>query len=107
MRDSATAEGWFVECGDESLAPFLRVGFARVGGDYRPPPVGTRARAACGPERLHLMHKPFGACPAPAGPSRSHVLDGVAAILRHVYRVASPRRHACYRRLAASLESAC
>ena len=105
MRDSASVDRWFVECGDESLVPFLRVGFARVGGDYRPPALDTSE--ARSPERLHLLHKRFGQTFGDPGPSRAFVLDSVAAILRHVYRVARPRSHACYRRLAASLEASC
>lgn len=110
MRDSAAAEGWFVECADDSAAAFLRVGFERVGGDYRPPPVGLPARAARGPsarpESLQLLYKRFGRCGAGV-PAPACVLECVAAILRHVYEVAAPRRHPCYRRLAASLEPAC
>ncbi len=105
IRDSTSADRWFVECGDESLAPFLRVGFSHVGGDYRPPTPDTGASR--GAERLHLLHKPFGQPFGDPGPSRAFVLDCVAAILRHVYRVASPRRHACYRRMAASLGVPC
>ncbi len=107
LRDGAGADGWFVECGDASLEPFLHVGFARIAGDYRPPRVGAGAAAAGAAERLHLLHRPFGQPFGHARPSRAFVLDSVAAILRHVYRVADPRRHACYRRLAASLEAAC
>ncbi len=105
MRDGAGADGWFVECGDESLAPLRRAGFAPVGGDYRPPAVGADGNG--GVERLHLLHKPFGQTADRPALSRAFVLDCVAAILRHVYRVSGPRRHACYRRFAASLEAAC
>src|SRR5690606_13801289 len=107
MRDSDGAEGWFVECADEALAPFLRVRFAPGRGDYRAPPVGPRTASVDRPERLHLLHKPFGAVHERPLLPRAFVLDGLAAILRHVYLVASPRRHACYRRFAASLGTGC
>jgi len=118
MRDSASAEGWFVECGEESMAPFLHIGFARIDGDYRPPAVGASVAPggesagqgggiSARPEPLQLLYKPFGRPCGGQVPAPAFVLECAAAILRHVYGVAAPRRHACHRRLAASLEAAC
>jgi GNAT superfamily N-acetyltransferase len=123
MRDSATADGWFIECGDESQPPFLRVGFREVPVEYRPPAVGDaagdavrngpdeagRIRAATGglsgdePERLHLLYKRFGEPFESPVIGREFLLDSIAAILLHVYRVAVPRRHPSYLRVREGL----
>jgi GNAT superfamily N-acetyltransferase len=117
MRDSATADGWFIECGDESVQPFLRVGFREVPVEYRPPAVGDATRevrdgadagridAATGgvsydrPERLHLLYKRFGAPFESPMIEREFLLDCIVAILSRIYRVAAPRRHPCYLRV--------
>ncbi len=123
MRDSATADGWFIECGDESVPPFLRVGFREVPVEYRPPAVGdaagdavcdgadeaSRIGAATGkvrrdePERLHLLYKQFGEPFESPVIGREFLLDSIAAILNHIYRVAVPRRHPCYLRVREGL----
>lgn len=100
IRDAAGANGWFVECGDESLAPFLRAGFRELRLDYRPPAVGAAPERA---ERLHLLYKPFGTPYDPPQPTRRFVLDAIAAILERVYAVEAPRAHRCYVRASASL----
>lgn len=100
IRDAPRTPGWFIECGDDSIAPFLRAGFHEVQLDYRPPAVGGRSRAA---ERLHLLYKPFGVPYGPPRLARRFVLDAIAAILKRVYGVKSPRSHRCYVRASASL----
>lgn len=105
LRDSRSAEGWFVECGDDSIAPLLRIGFAAIEADYRPPSPGQHdhSDAAAPAERLHLLYKEFGQGEPARTPPRALVLECARAILRHVYRIPDPHRHACYRRLATSL----
>jgi len=107
IRDGVGAHGWFIECGGESVDPFLRVGFAEIAVDYRPPPVGRGAggREPRRPERLHLLYKPFGA--AHGGPqlTRRFILNGVAAILGQAYGIDAPRAHDCYRRVRETLVS--
>lgn len=102
VRDVAGAQGWFVECADDTRARLVRVGFHEIGVDYRPPAVGEGG-AVAREERLHLLFKPFGLPIEAPTPARGFVLDAVAAILRHVYGVARPRAHRCYRRVARTL----
>ena len=94
IRDATRAEGWFVECDQRSMRPFLATGFREVPVEYRPPTVGTGESRA--PERLRLLYKAFGAAAAPRL-TRSFVLACVADILREVYGMRQPRRHGCYR----------
>jgi GNAT superfamily N-acetyltransferase len=101
IRDAPGIPGWFIECGDDSATPFLRTGFHEVALDYRPPPVGGRRQAA---ERLRLLYKPFGVPYGPPRLARRFVLGAVAAILKRVYGVKSPRSHPCYVRASASLK---
>jgi len=100
MRDGTEAEGWFIECGEDTARVFRRAGFAEVPLEYRPPPVGDRAARHAlepGPERLHLLFKPFG-MPRPVCHLRaSFVLHALEEILRDVYGIAAPPRHASYR----------
>lgn len=105
LADGGRASGWFIECGEDSAAAFLRRGFVDVALEYRPPAVGAAAPAA-GPERLRLLYKPFGlACRASPPPPR-RVLHALREILRDVYGVAAPTRHPCYRLARASLAPA-
>jgi GNAT superfamily N-acetyltransferase len=101
IRDVPGVNGWFIECGDEAIVPFLHVGFHEVALDYRPPALTDRKKAA---ERLHLLYKPFGTVYAPPALERKFVLGAIEAILKRVYGVSSPRKHACYLRARASLE---
>ena len=96
MLDATKAEGWFIECGSESVNVFRRAGFAEVPLEYRPPAVGE-SRASSPPERLFLLYKPFGVAHWPLRLSRSFVLGTLQEILHDVYGVAAPRRHQCYR----------
>ena len=100
IRDVPGAKGWLIECGDESIAPFLRVGFHELRLDYRPPALPSRKN---GRERLHLMYKPFGTVYEPPRPQRRFVLDAIAAVLKRVYGVKTPRSHPCHVRASASL----
>jgi GNAT superfamily N-acetyltransferase len=104
MRDNSRVEAWMIECGDESVKPFARVGFVEIPVAYFPPAVGVTARATSRTqhERLHLLYKPFGSTYGGEAPSAQVVLGSVASILRGVYDVRSPRRHACYRQVAHS-----
>jgi hypothetical protein len=101
IRDVPGANGWFIECGDEAIAPFLHVGFHEIALDYRPPALRGRKKAA---EPLHLLYKPFGTVYAAPTLERKFVLAAIAAILKRVYGISSPRKHACYLRATASLE---
>ena len=92
IRDRAGADGWFIECTAGSSAPFLKTGFAKVPVAYRPP----SARGAQPQQPLSLLYKPFGAASASPAMEPAFVLDAIAAILKHVYGVEAPRRHACY-----------
>lgn len=103
IRDASGADGWFIECGDDVLPLFLKVGFCELCVDYRPPAVGRRTAPA---ERLHLMFKPFGLPYERPAPTREFVLDAIAEILRTVYGVAAPHAHRCYRRAAETLVTA-
>lgn len=107
VRDSRQAQGWFIECGDEVAIIFLKAGFAEVPLVYRPPAVGNELDPQAirrAPERLHLLYKPFG-LPRPLCHLRkSFVLRALAEILRHVYGIVTPPRHACYRLARDSLE---
>jgi len=100
VRDVPGAKGWLVECGDESIAPFLRVGFHELPLDYRPPALRSREN---GREQLHLLYKPFGTVYEPPRLQRRFVLDAIAAVLKRVYGVKTPRSHPCYVRASASL----
>jgi len=107
LGDGTKADGWFVECGAESAAAFLRIGFAEVPLDYRPPPVGdARSAQRRPPERLYLLYKPFGGPRATPALETSFVLRALREILAHVYDIASPHRHACYRLARRSLATA-
>lgn len=125
IRDDTKAEGWFVECGDESVDAFLRADFAEVPVEYRPPVVGSASRvgrgepaspssrpetvgggrpagrktrpAAAPPERLHLLYKPFGIPRPPLTLPARFVLRALREMLRHVYAVAAPTGHPTYR----------
>ncbi|NMG75899.1 GNAT family N-acetyltransferase [Aromatoleum diolicum] len=96
MRDDTQAEGWFIECGEESARLFLHAGFAEVPLDYRPPPVGDQATQQQ-PERLHLLYKPFGMLRPACHLRGNFILHALEEILREVYGVAAPPRHDCYR----------
>lgn len=100
LRDRSHAEGWLIETGPESRNIFLRCGFQEVEVDYRPPPVGSRARwGRAAPERLHLLYKPFGSVHSAVALTDAELLDAVASVLELVYGVKAPRQHACYLRL--------
>ncbi|HEY7238247.1 MAG TPA: GNAT family N-acetyltransferase [Burkholderiales bacterium] len=101
IRDVPGANGWFIECDDEASVPFRHVGFHEVTLDYRPPALGGRNKAT---ERLHLLYKPFGTVYAPPILERKFVLGAIAAILKRVYGVRSPRTHPSYLRASASFE---
>jgi GNAT superfamily N-acetyltransferase len=100
IRDAPGAKGWFIECGDESVAPFLNTGFHEVPLAYRPPALGNRKKSA---ERLRLLYKPFGVMYEPPRLPRRFVLGAISAILKRVYGVTAPRSHRCYVRARASL----
>ena len=106
IRDGTKAEGWFVECGQESVAAFVRVGFAEVPLDYRPPPVGESLPASRPPEPLHLLYKRFGPLRSPPVLEPAFVLRALREILRDVYGIAAPHRHPCYRVARRSLSGA-
>jgi len=99
LRDSSRATGWLIEVGSESIEVFSSVGFQEIAKDYSPPRVGSTRMRVAEPERLHLLYKPFGSVHAPNVLSRKAVLDGIAAILEHVYGVDRPRQHPCYKRV--------
>lgn len=105
MADGGRASGWFIECGEESAAAFLRCGFAEVPLEYRPPAVGSAAPAGT-PERLRLLYKPFGLACRPSHLEARFVLRALREILRGVYGLATPARHPCYRLARASLAPA-
>jgi hypothetical protein len=102
MADGGRASGWFIECGEESAAAFLRQGFAEVPLEYRPPAVGAASPAGV-PERLRLLYKPFGLACRPSRLDARFVLRALREILRSVYGIATPARHPCYRLARASL----
>jgi GNAT superfamily N-acetyltransferase len=104
IRDVPGTNGWFIECDDEAIAPFRRVGFHEVPLDYRPPALRGRKKAG---ERLHLLYKPFGTVYVPPLLARKFVLSAIAVILQRVYGVKSPRTHGCYARARVSLTQEC
>ena len=109
LQDGTRAEGWFIECGDESVAAFRRAGFVEIPLDYRPPRVGEQAPSAAAtplPERLQLLYKPFGMACRPPRPADTFILRALHEILHDVYGIASPRRHACYRLARRTLTNA-
>lgn len=99
LRDSPRASGWLIETGAEPLRAFEAVGFAELPVEYRPPSVGRARASGAEPEQLHLLYKPFGSVHRPSAPAMKDVLEAIAEVLEHVYGVARPRQHACYRRV--------
>lgn len=102
IEDGGGSRGWFIECGEESVAAFLRCGFTELVLDYRPPTVGAAAPAAL-PERLRLLYKRFGLACRPLRLDTGFVRLALREILRAVYGVAAPARHPCYQRARAGL----
>ncbi|HVE49634.1 MAG TPA: hypothetical protein VNG69_08465, partial [Casimicrobiaceae bacterium] len=100
IDDAFGSQGWFIECDDESAAPFVKCGFLEVCVDYCPPRVGTRASGA---EQLKLLYKPFGVPYEAPQITRRFVLDAISAFLKRVYGVSAPRTHHCYKRARKTL----
>jgi hypothetical protein len=96
IRDGTQADGWFIECGDDSAPIFLRAGFGEVPLEYRPPMCGARGLRESG-ERLHLLYKRFGMATQPICITRSRLLAALHEILRDVYEIPVPHAHPCYR----------
>ena len=97
IKDQTPAEGWFIECDEGSMLPFVATGFREVPIEFRPPKVGGEPVRNGHPERLRLLYKPFGN-PFDSKPlDLPFVLAGIADILREIYEVPRPRKHECYR----------
>lgn len=96
IKDNTGAKGWFIECDDTSMAPFVAAGFGRVPAMFSPPETRPPKRPAP-VSKLHLLHKEFGSQAAGAPPPLPVVLACVRDILQHVYRVTRPLEHDCYR----------
>ncbi|HJV28635.1 MAG TPA: GNAT family N-acetyltransferase [Aromatoleum sp.] len=96
MRDGPRAQGWYIECGDDSAVVFLRAGFGEVPLEYRPPARADGAAQETG-ERLHLLYKRFGMRTESDHITRSELLAALNEILMHVYGISWPRVHPCYR----------
>ncbi|BAL24501.1 GNAT family N-acetyltransferase [Azoarcus sp. KH32C] len=96
MRDGTRAEGWFIECGDDSAPVFLRAGFREVPLKYRSPVCGAGPSHQPG-ERLHLLYKRFGMTTERVCITRPQLLAALSEILRDVYGIPEPHVHPCYR----------
>ncbi len=102
VAPDASRPGWFIECGEGPAAIFRRRGFADVPVDYRPPALAPQP-GGFPPAPLRLLYKPFGVVYSPPALDAGFVRRALREILGHVYAIAAPSRHPCYRRACASL----
>jgi GNAT superfamily N-acetyltransferase len=95
LAERAEVRGWYAEVAqDVDITPYLRIGAHELAVDYRQPAPDLP---------LRLVFRAPGRSYAPPRLAARDLLTDIEGILSTVYRIAEPRAHATYRRVAAGL----
>jgi hypothetical protein len=104
IADALGMRGWLIECETTTTAKiFRRCGFFALDAGYTQPDLPGSAGG--GTPTLILMYRQFGRVYGPPRLTASELLDGLAEVLRYVYRVAEPHAHPTLRAVAARIGS--
>ena len=102
VRDDLGATGWYVECGDDVVAPFRRAGFHELAVTYRQPPLRPGGPAPV----LHLLYKRFGREYEAPVLDRGAFLGAMRQIYRVVYAIERAEDTELYTELARQVTGA-
>ena len=102
IADGLGMRGWLIECETATTVDvFRRCGFFALDAGYTQPDLPGSAGGGTPP--LILMYRRFGRVYGPPRLTVGELLDGLAEVLRHVYRVAEPHAHPTLRAVAARI----